>query len=317
MNHNETVDDEVWKRWRGVPAHEGSAEAFLHQASDGAPSATHDLAEQDGPFVTSPGEVTWLGSERVRSIARNKEVPRSGPSPRAIACSPDLQHLHEAWIANEVAAHCQHAVRGALGAVASSAFLLQRRLRQESSPLAKDRRISEPLGVIKARIHDMVATMDTKLVVPGTTSLGTLVLSDVVGALLGCIAVPEGVLLLVPDESPLRVVARKKELELALYCLLQNSVDAVGLKGGGAVRIEIHSGGKGHVLVEVSDDGIGIRSDVLSTVWDPFFTTKPDHLGLGLGIAKQLAERSRGSLGLDHANDGGVVATLKLRAPEG
>ena len=46
--------------------------------------------------------------------------------------------------------------------------------------------------------------------------------------------------------------------------------------------------------IEVRDDGPGIAQDVLSRVFDPFFTTRPSRTGMGLAFAQMLARQNGG-----------------------
>jgi two-component system nitrogen regulation sensor histidine kinase NtrY len=54
-------------------------------------------------------------------------------------------------------------------------------------------------------------------------------------------------------------------------------------------------------------------------VAEPFFTTKPGHLGLGLAISADVAQRHGGRVALENRGEGGARATLELPAapPEG
>jgi PAS domain S-box-containing protein len=74
----------------------------------------------------------------------------------------------------------------------------------------------------------------------------------------------------------------KGKLQQVLLNLLRNAADAVP-EGG---RIEVSTAlREGRVVLEVLDDGIGIREEDLPRVFDPFFTTKGRGKGTGLGLA--------------------------------
>jgi signal transduction histidine kinase len=64
--------------------------------------------------------------------------------------------------------------------------------------------------------------------------------------------------------------------------------------------------------LEVVDNGPGMTPDVLAQIATPFFSTKPDGLGVGLSIAQSIAKQHRGSLQMDNHPDGGARACLRL-----
>jgi PAS domain S-box-containing protein len=53
---------------------------------------------------------------------------------------------------------------------------------------------------------------------------------------------------------------------------------------------------EGYGVLEVSDNGCGIREDDFKRIFDPFFTTRPTGTGLGLAIAKRIVEELRGAM---------------------
>ncbi|HEX5044092.1 MAG TPA: ATP-binding protein [Candidatus Polarisedimenticolaceae bacterium] len=76
----------------------------------------------------------------------------------------------------------------------------------------------------------------------------------------------------------------KGKLQQVLLNLLRNAADAVDQDHGG--RIEVTTALRdGRVLLEVVDDGVGIREEDLPRIFDPFFTTKGRGKGTGLGLA--------------------------------
>jgi PAS domain S-box-containing protein len=70
------------------------------------------------------------------------------------------------------------------------------------------------------------------------------------------------------------------------------------------------------VVTEVRDQGIGISEKNLPKIFDPFFTTKAPRggTGLGLSVVKKIVDLHGGVISIRNAPEGGVVATLVLKA---
>ena len=67
------------------------------------------------------------------------------------------------------------------------------------------------------------------------------------------------------------------------------------------------------VLIEVTDDGVGLPDGDRGRLTEPYVTHKPKGTGLGLAIVKKIMEDHGGRLDLDDRPDGpGAVATLAL-----
>ena len=69
-----------------------------------------------------------------------------------------------------------------------------------------------------------------------------------------------------------------------------------------------------HLMLSVSDTGIGMTREVQAHLFEPFYTTKPVGKGTGLGlyIVKQLVERMQGSVTVMSAPDVGTRFTVRL-----
>jgi signal transduction histidine kinase len=77
------------------------------------------------------------------------------------------------------------------------------------------------------------------------------------------------------------------------------------------IRAREHN--EAHVVVLVRDSGVGIDAEMLDRVFNAFFTTKPDGMGMGLSICRSIIEAHGGALWAS-ANDGPGV-TFKFTGP--
>jgi signal transduction histidine kinase len=85
------------------------------------------------------------------------------------------------------------------------------------------------------------------------------------------------------------------KVEQTMHELIANALDA--MPGGGTLGVTTRvSADRTSVIVEISDTGKGIPAELLPTVTDPFFTTRPEGTGLGLAIAKRFVEQNGGTL---------------------
>jgi PAS domain S-box-containing protein len=112
-----------------------------------------------------------------------------------------------------------------------------------------------------------------------------------------------------PEMPP--VFVHPDQLELSILNLAINARDA--MPQGGRLAIRAHSTGK-EVEIAVSDTGMGMDEATLKRATEPFYTTKDRGKGTGLGLfmAKQLAERSKGSLSIQSAAGEGTTIILRL-----
>jgi signal transduction histidine kinase len=116
------------------------------------------------------------------------------------------------------------------------------------------------------------------------------------------------------EPGDFRAHADRAQVMQVLVNLLLNACDASPV--GSRVLIDCARGSPGFIDIAVRDQGLGIAPEILDRVCDPFFTTKPEGQGTGLGLSVSLGiVRGHGGT-LSFADTLGGGATVVVRLPE-
>jgi two-component system NtrC family sensor kinase len=120
------------------------------------------------------------------------------------------------------------------------------------------------------------------------------------------------------DENIGEVATDIEMVRQILDNLLANAIDAIGEQSGMLIVSTKRDGDR--VSVEIADTGPGIAADLLSKIFDPFFSTKGPGKGYGLGLAicSSLAESLGGGINVETREGEGSKFRLWIprRAPE-
>ena len=103
------------------------------------------------------------------------------------------------------------------------------------------------------------------------------------------------------------------QIEHALGKLISNSYEAMGV--GGNITISAKKGVgelKSFVILTIRDSGPGIPEEDLKHLFEPLFTTKLRHIGLGLPLSRRLIEVNGGSLEIISESGKGVRDVIHL-----
>jgi signal transduction histidine kinase len=115
------------------------------------------------------------------------------------------------------------------------------------------------------------------------------------------------------------ISADLKQIQQVLINLLTNAADAIKLKG--KIILESYSEkskrrNEGeYVVVAISDTGIGIATEDMSKIFNPFFTRKPDGTGLGLPITQRIMHQHSGIIDVESTPGVGTTFYIKLPVP--
>jgi C4-dicarboxylate-specific signal transduction histidine kinase len=117
------------------------------------------------------------------------------------------------------------------------------------------------------------------------------------------------------DDLP-RVSADRVQLQQVVINLIVNAIEAMAGAGSGSRELAILSGkcDTSDVFVEVRDTGPGLGPENLDRLFQSFYTTKPDGIGMGLAISRSIAEAHGGRLSAAPNQPRGAVFRLMLPA---
>jgi two-component system, NtrC family, sensor histidine kinase HydH len=112
-----------------------------------------------------------------------------------------------------------------------------------------------------------------------------------------------------PKENPV-IRCDPRKLKQALLNLVFNGIEATPKDG--RIELEVAQATEGRVRITVRDFGTGLDPEVAKRPFTPGLTTKEGGSGIGLVVARSIAEQHGGSLELVNADGGGSIATLTL-----
>ena len=94
--------------------------------------------------------------------------------------------------------------------------------------------------------------------------------------------------------------------------LIQNAVQSIA-PGGGQIHIEMNQRPQDQIIeVLISDTGKGIAPEHIGNLFNPFFTTRTDAVGLGLFVTNQIVHRYGGSIRVESQLGQGSLFILEL-----
>jgi two-component system, LuxR family, sensor kinase FixL len=110
------------------------------------------------------------------------------------------------------------------------------------------------------------------------------------------------------------------QLQQVILNLMLNAFSAMsgtGLEGPRRLIVRTDSIDESNVRIDVQDSGTGIAADKLESIFDPFTTSKPEGLGMGLSICRSIIERHGGTIAAANNPDRGATFSITLPVVRG
>ena len=117
------------------------------------------------------------------------------------------------------------------------------------------------------------------------------------------------------SENLPKIYVDEYQMEQVIMNLLLNAMDAINTDGQIVARTGLSDGDDNNaqnVILEISDTGCGIEEENLEKIFNPFYTTKQDGVGLGLSISSRLIEENGGLIKAESAVGKGTKFILQL-----
>jgi two-component system, NtrC family, sensor histidine kinase HydH len=111
--------------------------------------------------------------------------------------------------------------------------------------------------------------------------------------------------------SPAWVVLDPTHLRQVIWNLLLNAAEAVG--DNGLIEIVTMKMKNNDVGIRIRDNGCGMSAEVVNSIFDPFYTTKPEGTGLGLSIVHRILEAYGSRLDVETREREGTTITFALK----
>lgn len=203
-----------------------------------------------------------------------------------------------------------HEIRNPLAIISNSLYFIKTKL--GASGAALDPKVVKHLGVIESEVKHSNEIIEEMLAFTRKRELAPTPLSvdGLISELGNTYKVPENVAVKVAeDSSNPRVSADKDTICYALRCVLANAVQA--MPEGGTVTVSCSHDEK-NAYITFTDGGPGLPGGDGEKVFEPFFTTRPRGMGLGLPIARKFMEAHGGTVTAANAPGGGAKVTLSL-----
>lgn len=228
-----------------------------------------------------------------------------------------LAHAHRVMTAGELAAALAHELNQPLAAIATFSEaclqLLQRgtpdpnKLRKNIGEIAMQ---AQRAGNAIRELRAFLAKGDTE-----KTAVDLNVVARVATDLIAAEARNRNISITLDLADGLqRVLAASVHIEHVLVNLLKNAVDAISGAGmaSGSITLSTRPISDHLAQVSVIDTGPGLTAETMQRIFEPFYTTKPEGLGMGLVISRSILEAHGGKLWADHRNGAGAAFHFTL-----
>jgi hypothetical protein len=253
----------------------------IGRVSEGDLSAKVEFAKRNDDV----GQLGRQFNEMIRQLAENRaEIERLHQFEMARA-----EHL--ATI-GELAAGLAHEIRNPLAGISGVVEVIGRELPQDSSSRAVLPEVQNEIQHIQAILNDLLAYARPRSPEFHPADLNATVEQAVFLARQQVRTKPIEITL-APEKNLSKILHDPVQIQQVVLNLLLNGIQAI--QGKGQIDVALRQEGE-WAVVRIRDTGKGITHDSLGKIFKPFFTTRKEGTGLGLSLAKGIADSHKGKI---------------------
>ena len=305
---------------RQILGQEAAADSLLGEVS---PRLLYLLTTwRQGEAVSGPAPGNLLAADGLREVRPHFAPLGKGKPPPVLVFLEDLtaldDRIHQTRLAalGRLSASIAHEIRNPIGAISHAAQLLGEDTKLSSS----SRRMAEIIRGNTERVSTIIGNVQQlarrETTRPERMPLGEW-LTDFVSEFLTTTGHEPGQLVAEVPEPDLEVRVDPSHLHQILWNLCENAFRYSVQAADDGVEILVgRLAGSNRPYLEVLDRGPGIDSTMTDRIFEPFFTSRTSGTGLGLFIARELAQCNRALLVYESRQGGGSVFRIVFADPQ-
>ena len=219
-----------------------------------------------------------------------------------------LAHAERLSSLGEMAAGISHEIRNPLGIISSSAEMLKKKIAKVDPQNTFPDIIVEEASRLNSIITDFI-----NYAKPRAPNMAPCRVEEIIDRNLTVLEAQNNekgytIKRNYQDELP-DIMADSTMMYQSFLNILLNAMQS--MPEGGRILVEVNSNDH-RVTIHFDDEGQGIPPENMNKIWDPFFTTKDQGTGLGLGIVKNIIESHGGSIQIVNRPVSGARVTVEL-----
>jgi PAS domain S-box-containing protein len=305
----------VIKRWQ-TSAGTGEPLEYETRLRRGADGGYRWFQTRAAPVRDKHGKmVKWCGVAIDIDDRKRAEEERE----RLRQMEADLAHINRVSMMGELSASIAHEVNQPLSGVVSNASACLRWLTEEAPNLEEARGTARRIVRDGKRAAEVIARMRALTKRAAATLREQLDLNETI----------RDVLALIRDEANIRnVIIRTQfaddlspvsgdrvQLQQVLLNLVMNATEAMSNVSDRARELVLTTRNldANQVQVTVEDSGTGLDPNTIDKIFDPFYTTKPEGMGMGLSISRSIVQAHGGRLWATVKDGTGTIFSFTLR----
>ena len=298
--------------------------AWRHASATGAPyEAEQRMRGRDGRYRRFMRRVVAVRDAQGRILewfGTDSDVEARRAAEEAVdQARTELARVNRAFTVGELTASIAHELNQPLAAVVANASACERWLQAPAPDIAEAVEALRRISRDATRASEVIARIRA-LLTRRPLRMAALRIEDVIRDVLLLVQRDAGAnnvaVRATAAEGLTCVTADRVQLEQVVLNLVLNAIEAMGAVAGPR-KLDVHAQPQGTdgVLVAVRDSGGGVNPRIADKVFDAFFTTKAEGMGMGLAICRSIVEAHGGALWA--TNNAGAGATFQFTLPAG